>query len=694
MNDEYRGWASVWGQAAALSGAASLAITQPVLDLMGRNPEFFVAGRYTTAQVVEFALVVAVAPSLVVVAIFGVARWCGTRVGNWTHAVLLGGLGGLFGNVLVRGLGMDRRVVAMLATVLGVAATVALARAKGGRMLLGYLAMANVLFLFGFLVVSPSSALLSGESNPEALGKVSVPTPSGPVVFIVFDELPMSTLMRADGTINEARYPAFARLAKASTWYRNASTVSQLTEMAVPAIMTGLMPEDGVMPSYQDLPRNMMALMSAGMPVERYEAVTNMCPPEACEARPGQPLRQALSDVAVVFQHRVLPAHLRENLPPIDDAWGSFGQGTSVASVGGAIPDDGFGESNPLARYRAFPASERAPETQAARLVEQGLAVDSTPGFHFVHVVLPHSPWFSTPWGTRVMPPPPDWVEDATLPGFNSSLQLRYQRHSLQVGATDVALGAVIDHLEASGVWDDATVIVTADHGTSTLGPDVGRVATANNADEIYRVPMFIKTPGQAGAVVNDEVAMTIDLLPTLIDLLGIKTDWVMDGHSLVDGSQRRAAPLVSEELAPLLDLVRRHEADFPHGDDWIALAAVGEPGPLVGTALADLEVGERAALSWAAINEASFASLPDEAGQMPQLIVGSITGSGEDPPPNVVLVANGTVAGVARGYRRQDDGSWSFYSMLGPYLREGANQIDAYEVTTVAGRSVLHPLR
>ena len=52
----------------------------------------------------------------------------------------------------------------------------------------------------------------------------------------------------------------------------------------------------------------------------------------------------------------------------------------------------------------------------------------------------------------------------------------------------------------------------------------------------------------------------------------------------------------MSPDIDGLLDVVRRHEADFPYGWDWTALAAVGPQagsiGQLVGSPLDDLDVG------------------------------------------------------------------------------------------------------
>ena len=142
--------------------------------------------------------------------------------------------------------------------------------------------------------------------------------------------------------------------------------------------------------------------------------------------------------------------------PPIDDAWGSFGDTVGsvapapAAAASGSSADPSAGD--PLERWHGRVDAERAPETQVARLVEHGLAIDADPALHFVHIVVPHAPWFATPWGTRLMPPMPEWVEDPNQPGYAWSGLIRYQRHSLQTGLADAALGEVLDHLESSAL--------------------------------------------------------------------------------------------------------------------------------------------------------------------------------------------------------------------------------------------------
>jgi hypothetical protein len=289
------------------------------------------------------------------------------------------------------------------------------------------------------------------------------------------------------------------------------------------------------------------------------------------------------------------------------------------------------------------------------------------------------------------MRPMPEWHLDGDGPLVEWSALVRYQRHSLQTGAADVALGRVLDHLDREGLWDDATVVVAADHGTSTIPPGVGREPDGANEEELFRVPFFLKVPGQQQAEVVDDVAMTIDILPTLMDVLGVEADWELDGHSLLDGSVPTEHPLVDADVDELLGVVRHHARQFPHGWDWTALAAVGEHGALVGRPLADVEVGEPSARSWRPNNAEAFADLPD--GLAPQLVTGRVYGS-DDPPPSLLLVVNGVIAGATGGYDRRGDGGFSFSSLLGPYLEPAGNEIAAYEVTGPPDRPVLHPLQ
>ena len=66
--------------------------------------------------------------------------------------------------------------------------------------------------------------------------------PEHPVVMLLLDEFPLTSLLDSKGQVDARLYPNFAKLAGQSTWYRNATAVSGLTQWAVPAMLSGRYP--------------------------------------------------------------------------------------------------------------------------------------------------------------------------------------------------------------------------------------------------------------------------------------------------------------------------------------------------------------------------------------------------------------------------------------------------------------------
>lgn len=63
------------------------------------------------------------------------------------------------------------------------------------------------------------------------------------VVMIIFDELPLISLLDEKSLVDDVRYPNFARLAKSSHWFRNTSATHFATGSgALPSILTGWYP--------------------------------------------------------------------------------------------------------------------------------------------------------------------------------------------------------------------------------------------------------------------------------------------------------------------------------------------------------------------------------------------------------------------------------------------------------------------
>ena len=108
------------------------------------------------------------------------------------------------------------------------------------------LAAAPALFLALFLLASPVTELVLPGDTDVATADVRE---GAPVVMVVFDELPTTSLLDRDGGIDRERYPSFAELAERSTWYSQATTVFDSTTHAVPAILDGRRAEEGSLPT-------------------------------------------------------------------------------------------------------------------------------------------------------------------------------------------------------------------------------------------------------------------------------------------------------------------------------------------------------------------------------------------------------------------------------------------------------------
>ncbi len=79
--------------------------------------------------------------------------------------------------------------------------------------------------------------------------------------------------------------------------------------------------------------------------------------------------------------------------------------------------------------------------------------------------------------------------------------------------------------LRDAGAYDKTLVIITADHGASyregrsRRTPQEGR-----NVSDILRVPLFVKLPDQRRGEAVERIVETVDILPTILDVLGAKT--------------------------------------------------------------------------------------------------------------------------------------------------------------------------
>ena len=179
-------------------------------------------------------------------------------------------------------------------------------------------------------------------------------------------------------------------------WYRNASSPHNIHPSGGAGAARPGAQRGATLPRYQDHPRNLFTLLGDQVPIQRYESVTDLCPPSLCEPPPRQPLSQALEDAAVVYGHRVLPAAARRSAGH-RQSWGEFGAEDDVGSSRRRRPGQEL-VTWPT-KWRELGADEKSPLGQAGILRERSRPSAADPQLHFVHVALPHRPWTLSPSG-------------------------------------------------------------------------------------------------------------------------------------------------------------------------------------------------------------------------------------------------------------------------------------------------------
>jgi hypothetical protein len=639
-----------------LAGLSTFAFAQPLFDLLGRNVEFFAVRGSTRWDVLVFALGLVIVPPLALLAVVAVAGRAATAV----HLALVALLSGLVTLQAIRDIDAPDALLVAGAGLIGAGAGWAYARLGPVRLGATALSPATLAFLAFFLLFSPASRLVLGAAPEPRLGRAASDTP---VVLVVFDELPTISLLNEKGEIDRTRYPAFARLADDATWFRNATTVEVWTTWAVPAILTGRLPGKRDLPLYLDHPDNLFTLLGGSHELHVSESVTYLCPRELCPER-GDSFRGRLpgivSDAAVVYPHLLLPDGLRARLAPLADAWTGF-------------------------RRKEGRPEAHAGRAEQVRRFASSIERSGRPGLFFLHVLLPHHPWEFLPDGRRYenqFPAQPGVVDGRWVADPDLAVQ-GWQRHLLQVAYTDRVLGSILDGLRTEGLYEEALVIVTADHGVSFRPRAERRRAEAGNLQEIAFVPLLVKGPGQAERRVVNAHVRTVDVLPTIAEVVGADATWHLDGRSLLrsrPGAEPQVAVYSAADEAVTADpreLAARRDRTLARQVELFrsGLYGIGPRPDLLGRVVDGLA----AVADEARVRLYADGFYDPAARVVPTSIAGGLSGvtAGGD----VAIAVNGRIWAVAPSF--EQGGNTRFSALLPPTaFRPGDNDIRVFLVS------------
>ncbi|MCB1209407.1 MAG: sulfatase, partial [Verrucomicrobiales bacterium] len=184
------------------------------------------------------------------------------------------------------------------------------------------------------------------------------------------------------------------------------------------------------------------------------------------------------------------------------------------------------------------PHTKDAPSYGAS--MTQGINAAKAAGKPFclmLNIADPHKPFFAEGRGGAVVDDPhtPTRVfkpEEVPVPGFLPDDPVIRQELSLyysSVRRADDAVGAILQALKASGEDENTVIVFLSDHG----------MPLPFSKTQLYlhstRTPLMIRWPDvtKAGTVDDSHMVSTVDLLPTLLDMVGVQHPEGFDGRSL-----------------------------------------------------------------------------------------------------------------------------------------------------------------
>ena len=481
------------------------------------------------------------------------------------------------------------------------------------------------------------------------------PVPARPrtIVMVVFDELPLSSLMGPDDRIDAARYPAFAGLAQDGTWYRRATAVHDSTALAVPAILDGHYPRPGLRSDVYSHPANLFTLLERHYEVHAFEEATGLCPTSLCEPTPG----------------------------------------TTMSHLGGGKPK----------RFHAFVrAVERRPRPAL--------------WFKHVLLPHVPWQFYPSGRRYRLHAPEPIPGANGPL-GFGVPwlVKVSYQRHLLQLGFADRLLGELVARLRRLGVYRNALVVVVADHGIGFHRGVERRTITPHNAEDLAPVPLIIKLPGQRRSSVEDRPVQTIDILPTILELTRLHAPRPLDGRSLLSPLASHARRVtVFHRIGTELNtvggdytfdadaLARRFRAAVERklalfgsggGPNPEALYRIGPHDALVGVRAGSLH--HVPGIAAAEINEApDLADVDPGSSYVPGEITGEIRGGVAGGGRPIALAVNGRIVATGRTFSLEGSAVESFELIVPEHVfRRGRNEARVFEIVPRGRAVALRPL-
>ena len=237
------------------------------------------------------------------------------------------------------------------------------------------------------------------------------------------------------------------------------------------------------------------------------------------------------------------------------EAFREAGHGTA-AFVSSSILDSRYGLVGGFQTYddeMTKPSKEgtleRAAEDTTGRAVSWLEKNGGGRFFLFVHYFDPHMPYEAYSGRYRNMAAFErgfvyGLIDRKDLPGLKNIMSPLRDYYGQEVRHVDESIGRLLETLDRLGLEKNTLVVLTSDHGEELFEHFMYPEHVASLYNSVTRVPLAISAPGKkpAAARIGNTVS-SVDIMPTVLELAGLKVPAGIAGKSLV--------PLIEGEGEP-----------------------------------------------------------------------------------------------------------------------------------------------
>lgn len=190
---------------------------------------------------------------------------------------------------------------------------------------------------------------------------------------------------------------------------------------------------------------------------------------------------------------------------------------------------------------RKFPAADFMVDQAEAWLASVG----ERPFLLWLHLMDPHSPYYPVQEAFREMTGSSIesgrarylneyWNRsDLTASSLREKRDAVVQLYDAGIRWVDRQIGRLVQILEQMELWDHCVLAVTADHGEEFLEHGGRYHAPVRLTEEIVRVPLLIRVPGERSGGIATSPMSHLHLAPTLLEILGEQAPPAFQGRSL-----------------------------------------------------------------------------------------------------------------------------------------------------------------